>query len=211
MENTLDDFVKSAVKLKPYPVVGLGSGMAAYKVAKALGIEFKKLGVKPNAVASSSQIKFLVSDYYTIIEPPIEGIDIVIDGADEVSSTNNYIIKGGGGALTRERIIWEMAHERHVFITKEKISRKLVHPLPVEVIPFAINLVQRKLDGLDLKWQLRKDQKGYPLFTENGNTIIDVTYSDQDDLWPVYEKVKLLPGVLDAGLFIYDVHLHIIQ
>ncbi|MCL4343531.1 MAG: ribose 5-phosphate isomerase A [Nitrososphaerota archaeon] len=211
MENTLGSFIKSSVNMKPVPVIGLGSGAAAYTIAKALGIEFKRLGVKPGAVPSSSQIKFLVSDYYTMIEPPVSGIDIVIDGADEVSSTNNYIIKGGGGALTRERIIWEMARERHVFITKEKISRKLSHPLPAEVIPFAINLVQKKLDELGLKWQLRKDQKGYPTFTENGNMIIDIAYANQDDLRPVYEKVKLLPGVVDAGLFIYDVHLHIIE
>ncbi|MEM0096912.1 MAG: ribose 5-phosphate isomerase A [Conexivisphaerales archaeon] len=210
MEDNLGDFVKSSVNMRPFPVIGLGSGMAAYTVAKMLGTEFKKLGVKPNAVASSSQIKFLVLEYYTIIEPPINGIDVVIDGADEVSSINNYIIKGGGGALTRERIIWEMARERHVFITKEKLSKNLTHPLPVEVMPFAINLVQKKLDNLELKWQLRKDQKGYPLFTENGNMIMDITYMNQDDLRPIYGKVKLLPGVVDAGLFIYDVHLHII-
>jgi len=210
MANIFSDFLKYVVSLKPVPVIGLGSGAAAYKVASELGQEFRKMGLKPNAVPSSSQIKFLVSEYYTMIEPPLAGIDIVIDGADEVSSENNYIIKGGGGALTRERIIWEMARERHVFITSEKIRDKLIHPLPVEVIPFAVNLFQRKLNELGLRWQIRVDKKGYPIFTENGNIIIDVLYDDQADLNSLYEKIKLMPGVLDVGLFIYDVHLHII-
>ncbi len=209
MVDNLSDFFKAVVDLKPLPVIGLGSGTAAYEVASALGQEFRKMGLKPNAVPSSSQIKFQVSDYYTMIEPPSTGIDIVIDGADEVNSVNNYIIKGGGGALTRERIIWEMARERHIFVTREKIHSKLTHPLPVEVIPFAVNLFQRKLNGLGVKWQIREDKKGYPLFTENGNIIIDILYSDQDDLKSIYEKIRLMPGVLDAGLFIYDVHLHV--
>jgi len=210
MNDNLNDFVENISKIKPVPTFGLGSGSAAYMVAKALGSEYNKLGIKPNAVASSSQIKFLVSNYYTIIEPSIESIDIAIDGADEVSSVNNYIIKGGGGALTRERIIWEIARERHVFISREKLTKKLSHPLPTEVIPFAIYLTYKRLDELKLKWQLRKDQKGYPIFTENGNLIIDINYQDQDDLRSIYEEVKLLPGVVDVGLFIYDVQLHII-
>ncbi len=210
LDLTLEALEQEIISLKRTPIIGLGSGRTASKVLKAFGKRLNDKGIKPIGVPTSAQIKLEVSDYFLIAEPIFDMIDLVIDGADQVSSYNGYIIKGGGGALTKERIIWEISKERHVFVTQEKVVTKLNYPLPVEFLPFAYSLVKNKIIKLGLKPTLRVDSKGYPFVTENNNYIFDINYSESHDIKNIYEEIIKIPGVLDVGLFIYDINLHVV-
>ncbi|MGC9208363.1 MAG: ribose 5-phosphate isomerase A [Nitrososphaeria archaeon] len=211
IEGAVDLLAGELAGLNHVPAIGLGSGRTAAKVLRELGTRLNRMGIRPYGVPSSSQIKLELSGLFLITEPVFDRLDMVIDGADQISSENGYIIKGGGGALTRERIIWEMAATRHVFVSKDKLVRKLTFPLPVEIIPFGYTLVKHRLADLNLRHELRRDQRGYPVITENGNYIVDVYYQEDSNLREVYEIIRRLPGVLDVGLFIYDVNIHIIE
>ncbi len=210
LDLALDALEKKLLALRRTPIIGLGSGRTATKVLKELGKRFNEKGIKPIGIPTSAQIKLEVSDYFLISEPIFDLLDVVIDGADQVSSFNGYIIKGGGGALTKERIVWEISKERHVFVSPEKVVNKLDHPLPIEFLPFAYTFVKNKIIKLGLKPNLRVDQRGYPFITENGNYIFDVIYSESYDLKSAYEDMIRTPGVLDVGLFIYDINLHLV-
>ncbi len=210
IEKAVENIIKKLEGLNRPPTIGLGSGKTAAYVLKILGEKLSERGIKPIGVPSSSQIKLEVMDYFTIAELSFDSLDLVIDGADQASKVNNYIIKGGGGALTRERILWEMAKERHVFISKEKLVNALNFPLPVEFLPFSFKLVQKRILELGLKPTLRADAKGYPFVTENGNFIFDVSYGEGLDLKEAYHQIKEIPGVVDAGLFVYDVNLYLL-
>ncbi len=201
---------QKVLALKRTPIIGLGSGRTASKVLKELGKRLNDKGIKPIGVATSAQIKFEVSDFFLISEPIFDTLDVVVDGADQVSSYNGYVIKGGGGALTKERIVWEISKERHVFVSKEKVVEKLDHPLPLEFLPFAYTLVKSKILKLGLTPNLRVDARGYPFITENGNYIFDINYPESYDLKGLYEDLVKTPGVLDVGLFIYDLNLHVV-
>ena len=210
LDIALDLIEEKLVALNRTPIIGLGSGRTASRVLKELGKRLNNKNIRPVGVPTSGQIKLEVLDYYLISEPNFSFLDLVIDGADQVSSYNGYIIKGGGGTLTKERIVWELSKERHVFVSQDKVVEKLVYPLPVEFIPFSYFLVKDSLIRLGLKPSLRVDSRGYPFITENGNYIFDASYSENSDLKNAYEDIIRIPGVLDAGLFIYDINLHVI-
>ncbi len=208
MSGDVSEFVKSVLSSKATPVFGLGSGSTAYTVLKDIGGEFKKSGIKPMGIPSSSQIKLLLQDYFTMVEPLVHA-DITVDGADQVAK-NGMIIKGGGGALTREKILWSISREIHVFVSRDKMVKALTRPLPVEVMPFAYGLFVESARKMGLRPELRVDQKGYPFITENGNYIFDVGYSAEEDLLQTSKRLKEIPGVVEHGLFVFDCSVHII-
>lgn len=208
MSEVVQEFVKQVAAREQVPVFGLGSGSTAYAVLKEVGLAFKRRGIKPLGIPSSSQIKLLVKDYFTIVEPTLRA-NVTVDGADQVAR-NGMIIKGGGGALTREKVLWAMSDEIHVFISREKMVDELTRPLPVEVIPFAHHLFVERARDMGLRPELRADQRGYPAITENGNYIFDVAYQEGSDLIELAERIKGIPGVLEHGLFVFDCNVHII-
>ncbi len=126
----------------------------------------------------------------------VGGLELYIDGADEVDE-HQRLIKGGGGALTREKVIAE-ASRRFVCIVDESKCVPVLgdFPLPVEVVPMARALVARKLVGLGGRPELRAD-----CVTDNGNLILDVRKLDLVDPVEVEREINQIPGVVTNGLF----------
>jgi len=115
------------------------------------------------------------------------------------------LIKGMGGALMREKIVASAAKKLVIVVDETKLVEKLGmnHPVPVEVLPFALSVVMAKVRKLGGKPVLRegKDKVG-PVVTDNGNFILDVEFGVIDDPGDLDVRLKLIPGVLETGLFV---------
>jgi ribose 5-phosphate isomerase A len=133
-------------------------------------------------------------------ENHIPEIDIVFDGADQIDSQYN-MIKGGGGALLKEKILISAAKQVVIVANSAKFVGKFNRPVPIEVHPFARSTVSKKLKENSLQVQLRILEKGYPFITENGNIIFDVTFNSIIDVPKKEIELKSIPGVLEVGLF----------
>lgn len=182
-------------------LVGLGTGTTAQYFIEQLANRVK-LGLKISAVATSSLSLQLAIEggIHTVDINSVSGLDFTADGADEIDPQNR-IIKGGGGALLREKIIAGMSREWVVLIDPAKqVDQFGKFPLPLEILPFAYPATQAKIESLGLKGSFRK--KGKTLTTtDNGNYIFDI------HLRPPFEPEKLndsllnIPGVLETGFF----------
>src|ERR1700738_3700889 len=155
-------------------IVGLGTGSTAYFAGVALG-ERVKAGLKiigiPTSVQTADLARAVGIPLTTLDEHP--EIDVTIDGADEVDPKLN-LIKGGGGALTREKVIATASKNMVVVADSGKVVAVLgKFPLPVEVIAFARTVVERKVVALGGLPKLRLKPDGSPYLTDNGNEILD--------------------------------------
>ena len=184
-------------------VVGLGTGSTAYFAVVALG-ERVKAGLKMVGIPTSLQTADLARavgiPLTTLDENP--EIDITIDGADEVDPQLN-LIKGGGGALLREKVV-ASAYEKMVVIAD---SGKVVavlgkFPLPVEVIAFARAVVEKKIVALGASPKLRTRPDGSPYLTDNGNQILDCNFGKIADAAALALALSNIPGIVEHGLFV---------
>ncbi len=184
-------------------VVGLGTGSTAYWAIQAIGARVKT-GLTIQAVATSEHSEALARELHIPIVPfsDIEAIDITIDGADEIDTDLN-VIKGGGGALLREKIVAAASRELVIIADESKLVQRLgAFPLPVEVIPFGIELTMKKLAAL-LGCPLKLRQSGEKLFmTDNEHYIIDCHIGAIEDAVQLHQLLNLIPGVVENGLFI---------
>lgn len=182
-------------------IVGLGSGSTATYVIRFLGQRVRE-GLKIVGIPTSQKTKQLAEQLgiplSTLDEHP--QIDIDIDGADEIDPQLN-LIKGGGGALLREKII---ASASRRFVVVGDSSKQVAHlgkfPLPVEVIPFAQSLISKRIAGLGAQVSLRG--AGNPYVTDEGHHILDCTFGEIADPAALAEKLRAIPGVVEHGLFI---------
>lgn len=179
-------------------VVGLGSGTTVAKLIEALA------ELRPDAVyiaASSSSEK--LADELGLRLSSFEHhhqLDLTIDGADEVDPNFN-MIKGHGGAHTREKIVAGAARKMAVIVDKTKLVRRLGQrfPVPVEVLPFAKDYTMKKLAALGRPSLKTRD--GRPVVTDNGNYLIEVWFKRISNAAKLEEKINSLPGVIDNGIF----------
>ncbi len=194
---------KAAEYVKDGMVVGLGTGSTVYYTIVKLG-EMVREGLNIVGIPTSVGTEHLAGEHgiplTTLDEHPV--IDLTIDGADEIDPELN-LIKGGGGALLREKIV-ASASRREIIVADE---RKLVGRLgerfylPVEVVPFSEAVVLRNLEAMDMNPRVRmKDGKRY--LTDNGNIIIDCHMGPVDDASSLEMELNLIPGVIENGLFI---------
>ena len=195
---------RAAVQLvKAGDIVGLGSGSTAAYAVRFLA-ERVRGGLKIVGVPTSQQTKHLAEQLgiplSTLEEHPL--IDIDIDGADEIDPQLN-LIKGGGGAFLREKIIASVSR-RFVVIadSAKKVKRLGRFPLPVEVLPFAQSLIKRQMEALGAKVSLRSYAYGNPYVTDEGHHILDCTFGEISDPPALAEKLRHIPGVIEHGLFI---------
>jgi ribose 5-phosphate isomerase A len=189
-------------------IVGLGTGSTAAYAVRFLG-EKVRAGLKirgiPTSVhtrelAASVGIPLTTLDEFQQIELP--PIDVTIDGADEFDPQLR-MIKGGGGALLREKII--ASASRQVVIIADSSKQVAVlgkFPLPVEVIPFAQPLVARKIAVLGATVKLRLDAKGNPFVSDEGHHILDCSFGRIPDPPGLARTLSDMPGVVEHGLFI---------
>lgn len=195
-----------AVKLvKDDFVIGLGSGSTAAYMIKEIGRLVSQNNLHVLAVPSSSQAMLLAArssvPVTTLDEHPI--LDLVIDGADEIDR-NFDMIKGGGGALLREKIVASSAKQVVIVADETKLVEKLgKFKVPIEVLPFGLAKVTAKIKELGGKPIVREGQRKMgPVVTDNGNYIIDADFGLIDDAEKLDKQLKLIPGVLETGLFI---------
>ncbi len=184
-------------------IVGLGTGSTAYFAVVALG-ERVKAGLKIIGIPTSIQTAELaraVGIPLTALDEHPE-IDITIDGADEVDPKLN-LIKGGGGALLREKVVASVTKKMVVVADSGKIVAALgKFPLPVEVISFARTVIEKKIVALGASPKLRMKSDGNPYLTDNGNQILDCSFGKIADPPALARELSGMPGVVEHGLFI---------
>jgi ribose 5-phosphate isomerase A len=184
-------------------VIGLGSGRTATAFVHALGRRVKQ-GLRVRGVPTSLLIADLARNLgipLTTLEEAGE-LDVDVDGADEVDP-NLDLIKGLGGALVREKIVAASARKLIIVVTPEKqvpvLGQRGV--LPVEVVPFGLHLVERRLIGLGLNPRPRQENAGLFL-TDNGNYILDCGIQPIASPCELEQAISAIPGVVDTGLFL---------
>jgi len=187
-------------------IVGLGSGSTAAYVIQQIGEKIRLEGLRILGVPTSHQAMMLAVHcgvpLTTLNEHP--QLDLAIDGADQVDRELN-LIKGGGGALTREKIVASAARQFVIVADETKLVERLGtnHTIPVEVLPFAVPTVMVKLRELKGKPVLREGGgKVGPLVTDNGNFVVDVDFGPVDDVKELHLQLKLISGVIETGLFV---------
>lgn len=188
-------------------VVGLGSGSTAAYAIEALGKRVELDGINLLGVPTSYQA-FLLAVKHGIPVTTLEEhhvIDVTIDGADQIDPKLN-LIKGMGAALTREKIV-ASASKVNVIVADESKKVKVLgengQPVPLEVLPFAISLVKRQIKEVGGTAVLREGKgKVGPVITDNGNAIIDAGFGAIQNAEELEVKLKMIPGVVETGLFI---------
>jgi ribose 5-phosphate isomerase A len=186
-------------------VVGLGSGSTAAYVIKKIGQLVNANLLQVLGVPSSSQAMLLAIKsgipLTTLDEHP--NLDLVIDGADEIDK-NLDMIKGGGGALTREKIVASSSNLVVIVADETKLVEKLGRfKVPVEVLPFGLAKVTKEIKKMGGKPILRESkEKVGAVVTDNGNYIIDVDFGFIENVEELNRKIKNIPGVIETGFFI---------
>ncbi|MFI5151970.1 MAG: ribose-5-phosphate isomerase RpiA [Chitinophagales bacterium] len=185
-------------------LVGLGTGSTAYWAIEKIGEMVGHSGLRIRAVSSSKkseeQARSLKIPIVSFSDTDL--IDITIDGADEVDPDKN-LIKGGGGALLREKIVAFNSRKLIIIVDDSKLVKQLGRfPVPVETAIFGWERTKENLAGLGCQPNLRMSDIG-PFITDNGNYIIDCSFRKIEDPELLQQKINLIPGVLENGLFIH--------
>ena len=184
-------------------IVGLGSGRASTILVKSLGklIKLKQYNIK--GIPTSLQIKLIAEKVgIPLVEADqVDYIDVVFDGADQIDS-QKFMIKGGGGALLRENILFSLAKKIVIMADKTKFVKNFTRTVPIEIYPLARNSVTKSIKKLGGKAQLRSLDRGYPFFTENGNIILDCDFGTIKNPKVLTQKIKQTTGVLESGIFL---------
>ncbi|ETT49479.1 ribose 5-phosphate isomerase A [Paenibacillus odorifer] len=190
------EFVKDGMK------IGLGTGSTAYWAINRLGERVSE-GLKITAVATSraSEEQARELGIPIVAFGDIDSLDLTIDGADELDS-NLQLIKGGGGALLREKIVASNSTRMIVIADESKVVNTLgKFPLPVEIVPFAWEWTVAELAKLGCNPELRRS--GEELYkTDNGNYIADCRFEAIESAPKLALAIQSIPGVVEHGLFI---------
>lgn len=187
-------------------VIGIGSGSTVKYFITFLKERISSEGLKIAAVPTSYHTALLLMENQisltTLNEYP--ELDLAVDGADEIDSTLN-LIKGGGAALTQEKIVDSMAKKFIVIADESKMVKKLGEKMsiPLEVMPLAFRSVMIRLKNFTTSCTLREAIKKLgPVITDNGNFIIDAKITDLKNPKRLELELKGIPGVVENGLFI---------
>jgi ribose 5-phosphate isomerase A len=197
------NLAKEAVKrfVRPNQIIGLGSGpMASAIVREMVNFDGKET---LECIPTSFQIKLEAqnSGLKLVDEDKMAQIDVVFDGADEIDGKFN-MIKGGGGALLREKIVHSAAKQMVIAAESNKFVLTFSWPVPIEIHPFAIHIVRKKLEDIGgARPKMRMLKEGYPYVTENGNFILDTSFDFPLDIRRQELELKNIAGVVEVGLF----------
>ncbi len=183
--------------------IGLGTGSTVFFFIERL-IQRCKDGLKIRAIASSEQsFRQAKAGNISLLDiDTVTALDLTVDGADEIDPQKR-MIKGGGGAHVREKIVATMSREMIVIIDESKLVTTLgKHNLPVEILPFARNAILHHISKAGYKGEFRRKIDGNLFVTDNGNLLIDIHFDtlrknpEQD-----HEALLHMPGVVDTGFF----------
>ncbi|AFY86066.1 MAG: Ribose-5-phosphate isomerase A [Chroococcidiopsis cubana SAG 39.79] len=197
----------AAALVKSGTIVGLGTGSTTAYAIQYIGDRLKSGDLKDIVgIPTSFQAEVLSKQYgipLTTLDA-IDHIDLAIDGADEVDPQKN-LIKGGGAAHTREKVVDYLAQQFIVVVDSGKLVDRLgsVFAVPVEVIPMAISPVMRAIEKLGGKPELRMGvKKAGPVITDQGNMVVDVRFDAIDNPAELEKTLNNIPGVLENGIFV---------
>ncbi|MEL6354683.1 MAG: ribose-5-phosphate isomerase RpiA [Cyanobacteria bacterium J06627_28] len=197
----------AAAQVKSGTIVGLGTGSTTAFAIQFIGERLASGDLKDiKGIPTSFQASVLAKQHgipLTTLDE-VDRIDIAIDGADEVDPQMN-LIKGGGAAHTREKVVDGLAERFVVVVDSSKLSDKIgtIFALPVEVLPMAVAPVTRAMEKLGGKVEMRMGvAKDGPVITDQGNMVLDVTFDGIDNPAEMEKTVNNIPGVLENGLFV---------
>jgi len=189
--------------VKDGDVVGIGTGSTAKFFIELLGEQVRS-GLKVRGIPTSERSGHLAASLGIpiITLDDCQQIDVTVDGADEFDPQLR-LIKGGGGALLREKIVGS-ATKQYVIVTdaSKRVPVLGKFPLPVEVIKFAQALVKKRIEALGAKVDLRRDGAGKPYLTDENNYILDCRFGEIRDADGLARQLSDMPGVVEHGLFI---------
>lgn len=206
-EKAKERAAQEAARLVEYGfVVGLGSGStiayAIQEIGKRMqGQELRVLGIPTSHQASMLAVENGIP-LTTLNEHP--QLDLAIDGADQIDRELN-LIKGMGGALTREKIVASAARKLVIVADETKLVEKLGtnHPVPIEILPFAFSTAMLRIQKLGGKPVLRAGKgKVGPIITDNGNFIVDADFGPLNAPKDLNSRLRSIPGVIETGLFV---------
>jgi ribose 5-phosphate isomerase A len=184
-------------------VVGLGTGSTAACFIKLLGEQVKQ-GMRIRGIPTSDRSRELAMSLgipLTTLDECQE-IAVTVDGADEVDPQLR-LIKGGGGAMLREKIVASATKQMIVVADASKrVERLGKFPLPVEVIRFAQELIAKRISALGAQVNLRTNSDGSPYITDENNHILDCRFGEIRDADQLARQLSEMPGVVEHGLFI---------
>jgi ribose 5-phosphate isomerase A len=189
--------------VKDGQVIGLGTGSTAAYFIKLLGDQVKN-GLRIRGIPTSDRSRELALSLRipVITLDDCQEIDVTVDGADEVDPQLR-LIKGGGGALLREKIVASATRQMVVVADASKQVQRLgKFPLPVEVIRFAQALIAKQIEALGAQVQLRQNPDGSAYLTDENNHILDCRFGEIRDPDGLARELSWMPGVVEHGLFI---------
>ncbi|MEO8233467.1 MAG: ribose-5-phosphate isomerase RpiA [Ignavibacteriota bacterium] len=192
---------KSTEFIKNGMTIGLGTGSTVFFLVNKLS-ELVKHGLDVKCLSTSNQTTELAKSLgIKIINlNEVDKIDLTIDGADEVDRNLNGI-KGGGGALLFEKIVAVNSEKVIWIVDSSKFVKKLGRfPLPVEIVSFGLNHLLKNFDELGYNPRIRKSGNEN-FITDSGNLIVDLHLNEIEDSIKLEHKIKLIPGVVEVGLF----------
>lgn len=193
---------KAAEYVKNGMRVGLGTGSTASFAIQAIG-KLVQQGMDvtcfPTSIASETLAESL--SIPLLEEHEVDRLDLTIDGADEVDPHKN-LIKGGGGALLREKIVGQISNQYIIIVDDSKLVNRLgAFSVPIEVVPFAWTVTANHIHQLGGETTLREADDGF-FITDNGNYILDCDFGLIDDPASLDKEINMIPGVVCNGLFI---------
>lgn len=193
---------QAAQKIQDNQFVGLGSGSAVAAFVNALGKRIEEEKIEVHGIPTSMQIEIIAQNNGIILESPsiIPKIDIVVDGADEIDK-NYVMIKGGGGAHYREKIMIEAAKESIIVADSSKYVDVITWPVPLEITEFSRFFIEEQIKKHGGNPIIRTLNKGYPLFTQNGNLVIDAHFGKISEPKKLEQLLLNIPGIIENGIF----------
>lgn len=197
--------IKAVEQVQSGMTLGLGTGSTAYFAVKAIGEQWQAGTLKDiRAVATSEATATQARGYgIPLVElADIDRIDLTIDGADEFDP-HLRLIKGGGGALFREKLV-AFASDKMLVISdaSKEVAQLGAFPLPVEVLPKAIRLVERVLTAKGYRPTVRTQKDGARYLTDNQNYILDCDLAKIADPEQLDAELHMIPGIVETGLFL---------
>jgi ribose 5-phosphate isomerase A len=192
--------------IKKGMVVGLGSGSTVSEFVRAVACLPKSMLATVRFIPSSLQIRSVaeLAGLTLLSEPLTDSLDVVVDGADQIDH-KGVMIKGGGGALFREKILLSIGKNNIILADKNKYVEYLSRPIPVEVHPFARLVVRHKLEKIGGRPRLRTNERGYPTISENGNLLYDVDFGTIEQPSKLGESLRNIQGIIENGIFVCKV------
>ena len=182
-------------------VVGLGTGSTAAWAIRALGRRVDA-GLDVRGIPTSYQSRQLAREASIPIVTLEDALpDVAIDGADQIAGTD--LIKGGGAAHAREKVVDTAADRFLVVVDETKLADALEAPVPIELLPDAVPVVSEAVRSLGGSPELRiATRKDGPVVTDNGNVVLDSAFGSIDDPAALADELSTVPGVVEHGLFV---------